>query len=85
MSTIPVFETRVAGIPCQVEVTYFEPTRRASRRGHPDNWDEDEQGYIEYVVLDRGGRPAPWLEVKMKQEDHRRVDQEISKRIEAYA
>lgn len=85
MSTIPVFETRVAGIPCQIEVTYFEPKVWGNRRGHPDNWDPDEQGYVEYQVLDRGGRPAPWLEVKMIPDDHFRVGQEVEKRIGAYA
>jgi hypothetical protein len=56
-------ETRIAGIPCIVGVTHFE--RQGACR-HADS-DIDYRGYVEveWDVLDRRGRPAPWLSRKV--------------------
>jgi hypothetical protein len=62
-----VFDTRIAGIPCQIGVTYFhyQPPWRGS--AHTCDSDVDYYGYteLEYDVLDRRGRPAAWLEKKI--------------------
>ena len=73
------FETRVAGIPCICDITYIEGTEKGYRRGHPDTWEPDEPGYAEYNILERGGRRAPWLEVKMNDDDRCRMLCEIEK------
>ncbi len=73
-----VFDTRIAGIPCQIGVTYFhyQPPWRGS--AHTCDSDMDYYGYheLEYDVLDRRGRPAAWLEKKMDDEIRSEIDQE---------
>lgn len=68
--------TRVAGIPCSVEVTAFSPYR-CNRRGHIDHWLPDELPEIEFMILDRRGHPAPWLERKLSPADRRRLEGEL--------
>lgn len=62
-----VFDTRIAGIPCQIGITYFhyQPPWRGSAETCES--DMDYYGYteLEYDVLDRRGRPAAWLEKKI--------------------
>lgn len=62
-----VFDTRIAGIPCQIGVTYFhhQPPWRGS--AHTCDSDLDYYGYIEleYDVLDRRGHLAEWLAKKI--------------------
>ena len=74
------FETRVGGIPCVCQVTYFDPGSY-SMRGHPDTWDEPEAAEIEYDILDRRGRQASWLLVKAKPSDHDRIYKEALEAI----
>lgn len=68
------FETRIAGIPAMIGVTYFhnQPPWRGSAHTAPS--DLDYYGYfeLEYDVLDRRGRPAPWLERKL--DDDARIE-----------
>ena len=73
------FDTRIAGIPAMIGVTYFhyQPPWRGSAHTAPS--DLDYYGYheLEYDVLDRRGRPAAWLE--------RKLDDEIRSEIESQA
>lgn len=73
-----VFDTRIAGIPCQIGVTYFhnQPPWRGS--AHTCDSDMDYCGYneLEYDVLDRRGRPAAWLERKLTDDIKSEIDQE---------
>lgn len=69
--------TRIQGIPCQVRVARYIPGDSGRRTGHPDTWTPDEGAEIEYTVLDRRGRPAPWLEAKMTDAD----DDEICEQV----
>ncbi len=73
-------ESRIAGIPCQIDVVHIEPYTRAHLRGHPDNWEPERGGEIEFDVCDRRGRPAPWLEAKMTDGDRQRIETEILER-----
>ena len=65
MSFLAVFDSRVAGIPCQIGVVDYE--RHAPMPVHKAHSDLEFYGYSEanYVVLDRRGRPAPWLQRKL--------------------
>lgn len=65
-----VFDTRIAGIPCQIGVTYFhyQPPWRGSAQTCDSDWDYYGYTELEYDVLDRRGRPAAWLEKKMDDE-----------------
>ncbi len=71
--------TRVAGIPCIARVTHFY--RQAPWRGsaHTCDSDLDYYGYTEceFDILDRRGRPAPWLERKATDQDRDRITEEI--------
>ena len=80
-TVIDRFESYVQGIPCKVDVTYYSEGYVCKRRGHPDTWEEDEQPCIEYDILDRRGRPAPWLESKATDDDHDRIFQEAMQHI----
>jgi hypothetical protein len=83
---IAEIESRVAGIPCLIGVTEFQSVR-GSYSYHADS-DMDYYGYTEseWVVLDRRGRPAAWLERKLTSADRSRIEQEIAKAMteEAY-
>lgn len=68
------FDYRVAGIPCQIGVLNYE--RHAPMSAHEAHSDLEFHGYseAEYVVLDRRGRPAPWLQRKVD-DDSSIIDQ----------
>lgn len=71
-------QTRISGIPCQIEVTSYYPARSGK-------WFRDgscaapEYEELEFVVLDRKGYPAPWLEKKMDAQDRNRIIEELQK------
>jgi hypothetical protein len=81
MSYLAEIESRVAGIPCIIGVTYFESVR-GSFSYHAAS-DMDYHGYIEseWVVCDRRGRPAPWLERKLTDKDTSRIESEIAEQL----
>ena len=58
---------RIAGVPCLIGVTGY--LYQPPCKGHPSTCasDWDYYGYeeIEWEILDRRGRPAPWLERKL--------------------
>lgn len=68
--------TRISGIPARIEVTSFTPWRPARLYGHPDSWAPAE-GEIEWEVLDRRGRPAPWLARKLSPADRRDIEKDL--------
>ena len=55
-------DTRICGIPCIVRVTHFSP-------GTPHGRELGDDPCWEYEVLDRRGRPAPWLARKIAARD----------------
>jgi phosphoenolpyruvate synthase/pyruvate phosphate dikinase len=84
MTYIAEIETRVAGIPCIIGVTYFE-----SVKGSGNKWtavsDWDYHGYTEceYEVLDSRGRKAAWLERKVTSEINAKIEREIAENMTA--
>lgn len=64
---------RIQGIPCQVEATriFVQPPL-----GPRCDSDLDCYGYheVEFDVLDRNGRPAPWLERKMSDSERMEIE-----------
>lgn len=65
--TTETFSTYLAGIPCQIAVTGFRRVEGSYSYNAPS--DADFYGYTDYdyEVLDRRGRPAPWLEKKVSE------------------
>jgi hypothetical protein len=78
MTYLAEIESTVAGIPCLIGVTEFSSVR-GSYSYHADS-DMDYYGYTEseWVVLDRRGRPAAWLERKLTDAERSRIEQEVS-------
>jgi hypothetical protein len=71
-----MIETRIQGIPCQVEMvsgTYIKPWV-----GSPHNCPSDVDYYggwedVDFCVYDSRGKRAKWLERKMTEEDVERI------------
>ena len=72
------FESRVAGIPCIIGVTHYVSVKGSYSYNAAS--DMDYYGYTEcdFVVLDRRGRPAPWLERKLDDRMESDIEQEIA-------
>lgn len=76
----------VCGIPAQARVTSYlnEPGRCSPWTAHCP---EDVYGYreCEFDILDRRGRPAPWLEAKMDRTngERERVEDQVLSDMEA--
>lgn len=70
-------ETTIAGIPCLIGVTHYECVRGSYNYNAAS--DMDYYGYSEadWVVLDRKGYKAAWLERKLTARDHDRINAEI--------
>lgn len=69
-----VFESSVAGIPCQIVINSFEFY-------HPDACADNREDYlggydIEWEVLDRNGNTAHWLAIKLTDADVSRIQEE---------
>lgn len=69
------FETRVDGIPCQVDVTYYEPYKPATFHCPAEG------GEIEFDIYDRKGYHAPWLERKLTDDDNERIFEEYENHL----
>lgn len=69
-----IFETRVDGIPCQVEVLTYYPAvpMRFTGTGYGDA-DPPEPEVFEFQLLDRRGYPARWLEDTLTYDDEHRL------------
>jgi hypothetical protein len=69
-------ETRVAGIPCIIELLEWEKYSRATR-------DYDAEGGVGvWRLLDTRGRPAPWLEAKLTDKDLQFIDRLLFEEME---
>jgi hypothetical protein len=76
--------TNIAGIPCQVELTWIHSQPALGPMCDSD-WDCYGYTDIEFDVLDRKGYKAPWLERKMTLADKQRIDEELLETLdEAY-
>lgn len=66
-----IFDTQVHGIPCQCQVHQFIPYRPASgtsNEAHPP-----EEAEFSFILLDRKGYKAAWLEKYLKDDDFQRL------------
>ena len=81
---IDTLEARVAGIPCLIGVTTYNSVKGSHSYDAPSDWDYHGYTDIEFDVLDRRGRPAAWLERKMKDQDREQVEQAIVDHMSDY-
>ena len=70
-------KTTICGIPCQIEYTITGDYRPAHINCEADYSYPAEYPDIEFDVLDRRGRPAPWLECKLTEAEIARIESEI--------
>ena len=70
---------RIAGVPCLIGVTGY--LYQPPCKGHPSTCasDWDYYGYeeIEWEILDRRGKPAPWLDRKLTKTDREEINREL--------
>lgn len=76
-----IIDTRVQGIPCQAELLYYYAGSPGYISGPPESCYESEPEEWEYRILDRRGRPAPWLERKVTDKDREQIESDF---IEAF-
>ena len=78
MTYLAEIESRVAGIPCIIGVTAYRAVRGTYSQAATSSMEY--YGSIdecEWVVLDRRGRHAAWLERKVTQADVNRIETQI--------
>ena len=76
------FESTVCGIPCKIHITEWEMYMPSVIRADPGDSHPEEGGYGNWEVLDRRGRPAPWLEKKLTDRERDRIDNEVFNQME---
>jgi hypothetical protein len=78
MSYIAEIETRVAGIPCIVGVVEYNCVKGSYSYHAASDWDYYGYTDLDYVILDRRGRPAAWLERKLDDDMRADIEREIA-------
>lgn len=76
------FDSTVCGIPCIVRVTHWDAYDPGRYNGPPESCYPPEGGEGEWEILDRKGQPAPWLERKMTDDDHEKIEAEVFNHME---
>lgn len=76
-------QTRIAGIPCEVRLTYLH-TQPAQSWNDASDWDHNGYTDVEFGVFDRKGYPAAWLEAKLADEERRKIEDELVKEAKEY-
>lgn len=74
-----IFHTRINGIPCQCEVTYYAPALPGSFTEPP----QPEE--FEFRLLDRRGYPARWLDKYITPQSEDRLFQEFKQHLDDLA
>lgn len=77
MNTIAEIDTRVCGIPCTIAVTYFKAVKGSYSYNAPSDMDYSGYTESEWMLLDRKGGKAGWLERKLTEADIARIETEI--------
>lgn len=81
MKYIAEIETTVAGIPCVIGVVDYISVAGSYSHNADSDWDYHGYSESDWVVCDRRGRSAPWLEKKLTSKDESRIEQEIAKHM----
>ena len=72
-----IFDTKIAGIPCQCKVLAFAPYKHMQITGSGfGDAEPPEYPEFDFELLDRKGYPAPWLEAKLTSNDSDRLLEE---------
>jgi hypothetical protein len=81
------FEDRCCGIPCIIRVTSWDRYIPAFTSGPPEDCYPAEGGCGDWEVLDMRGRPAPWLERKLRENEWEceRLEREVFEYMEGWS
>ena len=73
-----IFTSKVAGIPCRVKVTRYEPGCPADTRGRFEDAEPGWPSEMDFRLLqaNKGDTPVKWLEKKVTPEDEARLESE---------
>ena len=77
---LAVIDTTVlGGLPCQIAVTDFleVPPWRGNPYDCPSDRDWYGYSYVEWEILDRRGRPAPWIKKRLSAHEEQTIERII--------
>ena len=80
--TYPALDARIAGIPCRIRILSYTPGHPAKTNADPDSCWPQESPEIEYEVLDRRGRLAPWLEAKLTDKERAELEYQLMEQVD---
>lgn len=80
--TYPTLDARIAGIPCQARILSYTPGHPAKTNADPGSCYESSPPEIEYEVLDRRGRLAPWLEAKLIDKERAALEFQLMEKVD---
>jgi len=69
--------SQIAGIPCLIQIDRCMVVSGSYDYNAASDFDYYGYKEIEFTVLDRRGRPAPWLERKLTDDDTDRIETQI--------
>lgn len=72
-----IIESHISGIPCKLDCEVHGRYQPAKIDAEPEYCYEAQWPEVEFEVLDRRGRPAPWLAKKLTDADIHRIENEI--------
>lgn len=82
MSYIAEIEHRVAGIPCLIGVIDYDRVEGSFSYNAPSDIDYHGGTECDWEILDRRGRPAPWLARKINTREKDAINEAISNFME---
>ena len=72
-----MLETKIAGIPCLIDIHYCNVVKGSYSYHAASDWDYYGYSEVDYTVCDRKGYKADWLCKKMSTDDEARIEAEI--------
>jgi hypothetical protein len=78
---ISQFDSRIAGIPCIVGINWYSPGDDGHYGGRPEFDDPGYGSTSGWVILDRRGRRAEWLERKMTDKDVEKIERQVDEHM----
>jgi len=82
VSYIAEIDHRVAGIPCLIGVSHYDHTEGSFSYDAPSDWDYHGHTDCDWEILDRRGRPAPWLARKINDKEEDAINEAIHRYME---
>jgi len=84
MRCIYEFNHRVSGIPCRIEITDYDPGEPAVSEGPIDMRSPEVYGFIDFIVCDRNGRHATWIERKLSNDDRAEIEEIAEQKLREF-